>query len=596
MEIWIVSIILILALYFLISEKLPVDVVAIGIIAFLALTRILAPTEAVAGFANPAVITVGAMFLISQGLIRTGAVEHLSSRVVTIARGNARMAMLLVLLTAAVSSAFINNTPVVVLFIPVVISMCCQFGQSPSKYLISLSYVSILAGTSTLIGTSTNLLVSDMSARYGFEALGMFELARLGVPLAVVGLFFLLVAAPRLMPAHSNPACELKRNGEKRYLAELQIPVDSPLVGQAPKSAFARRHPSIEVIEVIRRRTVFHPDRDPLVIAAGDLLLVKGGASDLLRLYETDTTRLPHVPGPEALTGKSTVGGSVERITVEVVIPPQSALIGERLTETYLLGSDHFHVIAVERGGSHYDRRSLGEMVLKMGDILLVSLPWEKMDTLRARGDVIVVEEVHQQIVQKHKAGVAALIFAVMVVLAASGVLDIMVAAVSAVLFMLLTRCLQMRDAYRALQGNVLVLIAGTLALGTAMEKTGASQVYADAFLRVFEGHSPAVILGGFMLLTSISTQLLSNNATAVLLMPIAVSTAIGLGVNPKPFIMAVCFGASACYATPIGYQTNLLVYGPGGYRFSDYLKLGIPLNLIILLGGTWWIPKLWPF
>jgi di/tricarboxylate transporter len=592
MEIWIVSIILVLALYFLISEKLSVDVVAIGIIALLALTRILSPSEAVAGFANPAVITVGAMFLISQGLIRTGAVEHLSNRVVTIARGNARMAMLLVLLTAAVSSAFINNTPVVVLFIPVVISMCCQFGQSPSKYLISLSYVSILAGTCTLIGTSTNLLVSDMSARYGFEALGMFELARLGFPLAVVGLLFLLVAAPRLMPAHSNPACELKRNGEKRYLAELQIPAYSPLVGQAPKSAFARRHPSIEVIEVIRRRTVFHPDRDPLVIAAGDLLLVKGGASDLLRLYETDTTQLPHAPGPQEEAGS----GSVERITVEVVIPPQSALIGERLTETYLLGSDHFHVIAVERGGAHYGRRSLGEMVLKMGDILLVSLPWEKMDTLRAQGDVIVVEEVHQRIVQKHKAGVAALIFAAMVVLAASGALDIMVAAVSAVLFMLLTRCLQMRDAYRALQGNVLVLIAGTLALGAAMEKTGASQVYADAFLRVFEDRSPEVILGGFMLLTSISTQLLSNNATAVLLMPIAVSTAIGLGVNPKPFIMAVCFGASACFATPIGYQTNLLVYGPGGYRFSDYLKLGMPLNLIIILGGTWWIPKLWPF
>ena len=424
----------------------------------------------------------------------------------------------------------------------------------------------------------------------------MFELARLGVPLAVVGLLYLLVAAPRLMPAHSNPACELKRNGEKRYLAELQIPADSPIVGQAPTEAFAQRHPSIEVIEVIRQRTVFHPGRDALVIAAGDLLLVKGGASDLMRLYETDTTKLPHAPGPDELEAKSAGTGTAERITVEVVIQPQSALIGERLTETDLLRNEGFHVIAVERGGAHYGQRSLAEMKLKMGDILLVSLPWAKMDTLRARGDVIVVEEVHQQIVQKHKAGVAALIFTAMVVLAASGVLDIMVAAVSAVLLMLLTRCLQMRDAYRTLQGNVLVLIAGTLALGAAMEKTGASQVYADAFLRVFDGRSPAVILGGFMLLTSISTQLLSNNATAVLLMPIAVSTALGLGVNPKPFIMAVCFGASACYATPIGYQTNLLVYGPGGYRFSDYLKLGMPLNLIIILGGTWWIPKLWPF
>jgi di/tricarboxylate transporter len=590
-EIWIVSLILILTLYLLITEKLSVDVTAIGIIALLALTRILTPAEAVAGFANPAVITVGAMFLVSRGLIRTGAVEHLSSRVVAVARGNARTAMLLVLVTAAVSSAFINNTPVVVLFIPVLISMCCQFGQSPSTYLITLSYVSILAGTCTLIGTSTNILVSDMSARYGFEALGMFELARLGAPLAVIGLIFLLVAAPRLLPAHNNPACELNHNGGKRYLAELQIPEGSSMVGQAPGAAFQRRHPSIEVIELIRKRAVFYPNRDPLVIAAGDRLLVKGSASDLLRLYETDTTRLPHAPGPVSLNGT----GAVERITVEGVVPPQSRLVGDRLKDTDLLRSDHFHVIAVERGGAHYGERSLQEMRLKTGDILLVTLPWEKMDDLRARGDLIVVEEVHQQIVKRHKAGTAALIFAAMVVLAAGGLLDILVAAVSAVLLMLLSGCLQIRDAYRALQGNVLVLIAGTLALGAAMEKTGTSQVYAQFFLGLLEGLPPTAILGGFMVLTSVSTQLLSNNATAVLLMPIAVSTAIGLGVSPKPFIMAVCFGASACFATPIGYQTNLLVYGPGGYRFSDYFKLGMPLNLIIIVGGSWWIPKFWP-
>jgi di/tricarboxylate transporter len=546
----------------------------------------------VAGFANPAVITVGAMFLISQGLIRTGAVEHLSSRVVAAARGNTRNAMLLVLLTAAVSSAFINNTPVVVLFIPVLISMCCRFGESPSKYLITLSYVSILAGTCTLIGTSTNILVSDMSARYGFQALGMFELARLGVPLAIIGLLFLLVAAPSLMPAHNNPACELEQNGGKRYLAELQIPEDSSLVGQAPGSAFDRRHPSIEVIEVIRQRSVYYPDRDVLVMAPDDRLLVKGSASDLMQLYETDTTRLPHVPGPE----NQTRAGAVERITVEAVVPPQSTLVGARLVDTDLLQSDSFHIIAVERGGSHYGERSLREMRLKTGDILLITLPWEKMDHLRARGDLIVVEEVHQQIVKRHKAGIAGVIFAAMVVLAAGGVLDILVAAVGAVFLMLLTGCLQIRDAYRALQGNVLVLIAGTLALGTAMEKTGASRVYAQFFLGLLEGLPPTAILGGFMVLTSLSTQLLSNNATAVLLMPIAVSTAFGLGVNPKPFIMAVCFGASACFATPIGYQTNLLVYGPGGYRFSDFMKLGMPLNLIIITGGTWWIPILWPF
>ncbi|MEJ2642576.1 MAG: SLC13 family permease, partial [Desulfosarcinaceae bacterium] len=316
MEIWIVSLILALTLYLLISEKLPVDVTAIGVIALLALTRILTPVEAVAGFANPAVITVGAMFLISRGLIRTGAVEHLSTRVINFAGGKSRSALLLVLLMAAVSSAFINNTPVVVLFIPVLISMCCRFDESPSKYLLTLSYVSILGGTCTLIGTSTNIIVSDMSAGYGFEALGMFELARLGVPLAVIGLIFLLIAAPRFMPAHKNPACELETNGGKRYLAEIEIPEGSPLAGQTADAAFDRKHPTIEVVELIRRHSVYYPDRDRLVIAPNDLLLIKGSASDLLRLYETDTTRLPHAPGPAHLDG-----GLTERITVEVVIP-----------------------------------------------------------------------------------------------------------------------------------------------------------------------------------------------------------------------------------------------------------------------------------
>ena len=208
----------------------------------------------------------------------------------------------------------------------------------------------------------------------------------------------------------------------------------------------------------------------------------------------------------------------------------------------------------------------------------------------------MVVEDVQQQIVKRRKAGVAALIFAAMVIAASTGVLNIMVAALSATVLMFLSGCLQPRDAYRYLQGDVLLLIAGTLALGAAMQKTGASQLYAGYFLKMLEGMPPGVVLAGFMLLTSISTQLLSNNATAVLLTPIAVATALGLGVNAKPFIMAVCFGASACYATPIGYQTNLLVYGPGGYRFSDYMKLGIPLNLLVIAGGSWGIPLIWPF
>jgi di/tricarboxylate transporter len=220
----------------------------------------------------------------------------------------------------------------------------------------------------------------------------------------------------------------------------------------------------------------------------------------------------------------------------------------------------------------------------------------EKLDAMRGQSDYIIVEDVHHEIVLRRKARVAAVIFGAIIAFASSGVADILTCALTGAFLMILTGCLQLRDAYRALQPNVLLLIAGTISLGTAMETTGTSRFYAEAFLSLFSGASPTVILAAFLLLTSVSTQLLSNNATAVLLIPIAISTALGLGVEPKPFIIAVCFGASACFASPIGYQTNLLVYGPGGYRFSDYLKLGIPLNLLVLVFGTLFIPVIWPF
>ena len=231
-----------------------------------------------------------------------------------------------------------------------------------------------------------------------------------------------------------------------------------------------------------------------------------------------------------------------------------------------------------------------------MGDILLVRSPLDQLERLRTEGDFIVIEDVHHEIVHKRLAGRALMIFGGVVAAAATGFLSIMVAAMAGVLLMILTGCLQLRTAYRELRADVLLLIVGTIALGQAMQKTGATDLYANAFLQLFAGAGPSVVLGGFLLLTSIGTQILSNNATAVLLLPVAISTALSLGVDPRPFIIAVCFGASACFASPIGYQTNLMVYGPGNYRFVDYLKLGLPLNLMVIAAGTLLIPRFWPF
>jgi di/tricarboxylate transporter len=591
MTILIVSLILCLALILLITEKIPIDLTAIGIMVALIVTRILSPGEAVAGFANPAVITVGAMFLISRGMIRTGAVGFVAQRVIQVSRGKAKLAMLSILLIVGIASAFINNTPVVVLFIPIILNLSCEYDLSPSKFLIPVSYASILAGTCTLIGTSTNIIVSNLSGMQGYGTISMFELSSLGLPVAILGIAFLFFAAPRFMPGHAAPVCELEDRADRRYLAEFVIPPESALIGEDPVHVFSKKYPTFEVFEIGRDFRVFYPERDHVEIAPNDLLLVKGSPNDLVAILREKAVELPHVAKDVQFAAEEK-----ESLIVELIIPPQSSLLGEKLLETPLQKDPNIHIIAVKRRSSLYTEQRIKNLKLRVGDIILVWCPAEKLERMRGETDLIIVEDVHHEIIHKKKAPIAILIFLGLIVAASTGVADIMVCALGAAFLMILTGCLQLRDAYRSIQGNVLVLIVGAVALGTAMEKTGTAQYYAKGFLSLFHGASPQIVLGGIILLTSVSTQLLSNNATAVLLVPIAISTALSLGVDPKPFIIAVCFGASACFATPIGYQTNLLVYGPGGYRFSDYLKLGMPLNVLVLILGTIFIPVFWPF
>ena len=591
MSIWIVSAILVITLILLVTQKMPVDVTAMGIIVVLMITRILPPIEAIKGFANPAVITVGAMFLVSRGMIRTGVVGFVAQKVIEYSKGNAHIAMLVILGMVAIASAFINNTPVVVLFIPIIISLSCEYGFSPSKLLIPVSYASILAGTCTLIGTSTNIIVSDLSAMYGYGNLDMFELSTVGVPIALLGITVLYFTAPHLMPGHEAPICELKDSEHRRYLAELKIPRGSRLIGQDPESVFSKEYTSIEVLEVIRYSHIFYPDRGDVKMAADDLLLVKGFLNDLVALIQNPMVDLPHTS-----EGANLEVNPRKSIIVELIIPPQSSLLGERLLETSLKRDPDIHILGIKRTHLHYTEQKIHDVNLKIGDILLIQCPESKLDRLRGGTDFIIIEDVYHEIVHKRKARWALSIFLGLIIAATTGIADIMVCALTAVLLMILTGCLQIRDAYRSLQADVLMLIVGTIALGTAMVKTGATQYYAEAYLRFFHGSGPLIVLAGFLLLTSVGTQLLSNNAIAVLLLPLAISTAETIGVHPKPFIMAVCFGASACFASPIGYQTNLLVFGPGSYRFVDYLKLGIPLNILVIIMGTFLIPKVWPF
>ncbi|RJQ54891.1 MAG: SLC13 family permease [Desulfobacteraceae bacterium] len=591
MDLWIVSAILAATVILLITETFPIDLTAIGILVALMLTGILEPVEAVKGFANPAVVTVGAMFLVSRGMIRTGVVGFIAQKIIHHSRGSHRIAMLLILLIVAAASAFLNNTPVVVLFIPIILSLSCEYRFSPSKLLIPISYVSILAGTCTLIGTSTNIIISDLSAVYGYGKLGMFELSAVGVPIAAAGIAIILFAAPRLMPGHAAPICEIGDSDHRRYLAEIKVPRGSAHIDREPEKIFTKEHPSVEVLEVIRYSHVFYPGRDRVTIAADDLLLIKGPLNDLVSILQSSDIELP-----EMLRADGTEIRPQDYLIVELIVPPQSSMLGQRLIETTLYRDTSIHILGIKRTELHYTEKQLPDVLLHVGDILLIRFPEDQLERLRGNPDFIIVEDVHHEIIIKKKAPWAFFIFLGLIVAASTGLADILACALTAVFLMILTGCLQIRDAYRSLQANVLMLIVGTIALGTAMEETGAARVYAITFLSLFRDAGPATVLAGILLVTSLGTQFLSNNAVAVLLLPIAISTALGLGVNPKPFIMAVCFGASACFATPIGYQTNLLVYGPGSYRFRDYFKLGIPLSLMVVAIGAVLIPRVWPF
>lgn len=589
MDLWIVSSILLLTLYLLITEKISVDLTAIGIMVLLVVFKLLTPKEAISGFANPAVITIAAMFVVSKGLMRTGGIEFLSRKVIAIAKGSVSLALAVILITVAVASAFINNTPVVILFIPVVMAMCCELGLSPSKFLIPVSYASILAGTCTLIGTSTNIIISDLSATYGYGALSMFELSIVGVPIAICGILILLVIAPKVLPALVTPVCQMS-DSDREYLAELIIGKKFAGIGKDAKEVFADSK-DIEVVELINNNRVLHLERDISLIEEGSTLLVKGTLNSLVELLHKEGIDLP-----DSEKGLLLGAQKDPPIVVEVLIPTGSSLVGQKLEETKLTKNRDVNIIAVKRNIHHISEKKIYDVALRVGDTLLIWCHDSTLSSLRNENDYLIIEDVYEELIHRRKAYWSIINFACMIGTATLGLADIMTCALTAAFLMIVTGCLQMRDAYRSIQPDVLLLIAGTIALGLAMQKTGASALYAEKFLSLFTGFSPTIVLGGIILLTSISTQILSNSATAVLLLPIAISTALGIGVDPKPFIIGVCIGASACFATPIGYQTNLMVFVPGGYSFKDFMRLGIPLNIFVVVAGTFLIPLFWPF
>lgn len=592
MELVLVFIVLVLTMILFITEKFPVDLVAMMVLAMVVVTGLVTVEEGVSGFSNPATITVGAMFVLSAGLQRTGALQALA-RLLTRFGKHPFVLLLLLIPAAALPSAFINNTPVVAVFLPLVLAVCAKRNFSPSKFLIPLSYASQFGGVCTLIGTSTNILVSALSERAGHGAFSMFEFTPLGLIMVGAGTLYFVTIGYWLLP---------ERRGEEllaayqlgEYLTELRVMPGSSLIGQTVVAAqFGKLH-DVTVVEIIRaQEKLFSPLAEP--IREGDILLVRGQVKDLLELKTT--FRLEIEPEVKLRDAALRAGNLA---LVETVVPPQSPLVGHTLRELNFRRQFNAIVLALQRRGQTI-RSQLRDLRLRVGDALLLLGPKEDIARLRQEDHLVVLEPVDEPALRRHRAPLAILVVA-MVVLAASlpwfggRPLPILATAVMGCVALVVMRVISLEEAYSAIDWRVIFLLAGILPLGIALEKTGAAKFLAQQGVNLVGDLGPWAVLAMLYVLTAVLTEFMSNNAAAVLLTPIAISTAVTMGLSPKPFLVAIMFAASTAFATPVGYHTNTMIYNPGGYRFTDYMKVGIPLNLLFAALAIYFIPRFFPF
>ncbi|HWP46237.1 MAG TPA: SLC13 family permease [Candidatus Limnocylindrales bacterium] len=589
MQILIVLAILLASVVLFVTELVPADLVALGIMIGLILTGILTPEEAIAGFSNPALITVAAMFVLSAGLLRTGAVGFIGKKIIQISGKDEKKLLLSILLVVTFISAFINNTPVMMVFLPIILGISYQTEISPSKLLIPTSYATIIGGTCTLIGTSTNVLVSFLIKKYGFPELKMFEFTQLGIIFAVAGILYIFFIGYHLLPRRASVTGYISGNYIKEYLTEMEIIKGSSLAGKTLSEAILKKYPDIKILQLIRGEEILWTPLPSLVLKEGDVLLVRGSVTDIVSLYNKDDVELLPDLSPGEIKFKEQ-----NSTLAELVITPNSSLIGRTTRGVGFRNRYGVTVVAIQRHGIHI-REKISQIRLRLGDTLLVLGDVDSIVKLRDCEDFLLLEGIEETVIYKDKAPIAIGIMLMVIVLAALDFMSILVLSLLGVMLMILTRCIPLKAAYRSVDMSVMILIAGTIALGTAMEKTHAAELIAHHLISMVGFLGPTAVLSAFYLLTSFLTAVMSNNATAVLLIPIAISTATSLGVNPKPFILAVMFGASADFSTPIGYQTNTMVYGPGGYKFIDYVKVGTPLNVLFWILATLFLPYFWP-
>ena len=569
-------------------EKWSPDVVAGGGVAVLLAVGLLSPDEVLSVLSNPAPVTILCMFVLSAALERTGCVDALGNGLGRLVGNRPAVVLFGVMTLALVMSAFINNTPVAVILTPVAIALARRAGAAPSQMLIPLSYATILGGSLTMIGTSTNLLVDGVAREHGLAPFGMFEITLPALLIAGCAMSFIMIAAPRLLPHRETLSRMLRPDLARTFMTELLVPVDSPMAGKSISEAQLNGNSGLQVLRLQRgEQTVDRPTSDTR-LEGGDRLLIHTSVRDVVDLRESGHLEFSRGRAFETLSMRDV-------LLVEAIVGRTSRYVDRPMRDLDLTARYGIAVLAVHRQDENIEA-DLDDFRLQFGDVMLVEGTATQIRRFADNGDLISLTGVEERAFRREKAPLAIAAVVLVTLLSALGVMPIEGVALIAVAAVLMTGCLEVDDAYRAIDWKILSLIFAMLAIGVAMDKVGLVGLIVEGIRLLAPGASPLLMLALVYLATSALTEALSNNAVAVLVTPVAIGLAEQLGVDVRPFVVAVMFAASASFATPIGYQTNTFVYNAGGYRFTDFMRLGVPLNLLTAAIAVLVIPVFWPF